>query len=373
MSQKFIAKSRRLRSTIYSSRIEQQGLTSYTVYNHMLLPAGFSDNLEQTYYHLKKYVQIWDVAAERQIQISGKDASKLIQLMTPRNMTNTKAGKCYYCPIIDDNGGIINDPVILKFNNDKWWVSIADSDLLLYAKGLAIGKKFEVEIFEPNVNIMAVQGPKSFDLMNKVLGSKILELKFYNFDYFQFADNKYLIARSGWSKQGGFEIYVENDEAGLTLYDEFFRIGDEFNIKPGCPHLIERIESGLISYNNDIDIGDNPFECGFDRFVDLDSNIDFLGKERLKQIKKEGISKKLMGVIIDANEIHITGSLNLFYQNKLIGELRSAVYSPTFKKVIGMAMINKPFFTKGQNFEINLDDKGDKSIHSGTVCELPFI
>ena len=368
-----VAKSRRLRSTIYSSRIEKQGLKSYTVYNHMLLPAGFSETLEESYYHLKKHVQIWDVAAERQIQISGKDSSKLIQLMTPRDMSNTKQGKCYYCPIIDDKGGIINDPVILKFSDERWWVSIADSDLSLFAKGLAIGKNFNVEIFEPNVNILAVQGPKSFELMKKVFGPTILNLKFYNFDYFSYEGNKYLIARSGWSKQGGFEIYVENDEAGLKLYDVFFELGKEYNVKPGCPHLIERIESGLISYGNDIDINDNPFECGFDRFVNLDNDIDFLGKEKLIKIKEEGISKKLMGVIIDINEIQMTGSLNLFYNNETIGELRSAVYSPTFKKVIGMAMIKKPYFNVDQEFEINLIDKTNKNIHTGKLCKLPFI
>ncbi len=368
-----VAKSRRLRSTIYSSRVEKQGLKSYTVYNHMLLPAGFSDTLEQSYYHLKKHVQVWDVAAERQIEISGKDSAKLVQLMTPRDISNTKEGKCYYSPIIDNNAGIINDPIILKFNDYKWWISIADSDLSLFAKGLAIGKDYQVDIFEPNVNILAVQGPKSFSLMEKIFGPEILNLKFYNFDYYDFNGNNYLIARSGWSKQGGFEIYVENDKAGLKLYDELFNKGDEFNVKPGCPHLIERIEGGLLSYGNDIDINDNPFECGFDRFVNLESSVEFLGKDKLKKIQNKGISKKLMGVMIDINEIEITGSLNLFYDNNIIGELRSAVYSPTFKKVIGMAMIKKPYFNKDQKFEINLIDKSNKNIHSGKICELPFV
>ena len=373
MGKELIAKSRRLRSTIYASRLEKQGLTSYTVYNHMLLPAGFTDTLEDSYYHLKNHVQVWDVAAERQIQISGKDSYKLIQLMTPRDLSNAKDGKCYYCPIIDDKGGLINDPVVLKFNNDKWWVSIADSDLLLFAKGLAIGKKLEVDIFEPNVNILAVQGPKSFNLMEKIFGKDISDMKFYNFGYFNFNKHKYLIARSGWSKQGGFEIYVENDEAGLELYDELFSLGKDLNVKPGCPHLIERIESGLLSYLNDMDINDNPFECGFDKFVNLDNDIDFLGKDKLKEIKRNGIEKKLMGVMIDINEIEMTGSLNLFTEGKIIGELRSAVYSPTFKKVIGIAMIKKPYFTVNQSFEINLIDKSKKNIHIGKVCELPFV
>ena len=168
MSNQYIAKSRRLRSTIYSSRIENQGVTSYTIYNHMLLPAGFEGGLEETYEHLKNHVQVWDVAAERQIEIKGKDAYQLVQLMTCRDLSNAKDGKCYYCPIIDENGGMINDPVVLKFSDEKWWISIADSDVMLFAKGLAIGKKLEVSISEPDVNIMAVQGPKAFNLLEKI-------------------------------------------------------------------------------------------------------------------------------------------------------------------------------------------------------------
>ena len=297
-----IAKSRRLRGTPYTSRIEKQGVTAYTIYNHMLLPAAFG-SLEDSYHHLKEHVQVWDVAAERQVEITGKDAAKLVQLMTCRDLSKSKDGRCYYCPIIDDNAGLINDPVVLRFNENKWWVSIADTDVILFAKGLAIGNKFDVNIIEPEVDIMAVQGPKSFKLMEKVFGEKITKLKFFGFDYFDFAGAKHLIAQSGWSKQGGYEIYVENNEAGLKLYDHLFEIGDEFNIRAGCPNLIERIESGLLSQGNDMDNGDNPYECGFDKYINVDSDVEFLGKEKLKKIKSEGIKRKLMGVKIDTDKI----------------------------------------------------------------------
>ena len=211
-----IAKSRRLRGTPYTSRIEKQGATAYTVYNHMLLPAAFG-SVEDSYHHLKEHVQVWDVAAERQVEISGKDSAKLVQLMTCRDLSKSKDGRCYYCPILDDRAGIINDPVVLRINENKWWISIADSDVILFAKGLAIGHKFDVNIVEPNVDIMAVQGPKSFKLMEKVFGEKITKLKFFGFDYFDFQGDKHLIAQSGWSKQGGYEIYVEHTQSGLSL------------------------------------------------------------------------------------------------------------------------------------------------------------
>ena len=364
-----IAKSRRLRSTPYTSRIEKQGVTAYTSYNHMLLPAAFG-SLEDSYHHLKKNVQIWDVAGERQVEVSGKDSAKLVQLMTCRDLSKSKDGRCYYCPIIDDNAGIINDPVVLRLNKDRWWISIADSDVILFAKGLAIGNKYDVKIFEPNVDIMAVQGPKSFDLMEKIFGTEIKQLKFFGFDYFEFKGTKHLIARSGWSKQGGYEIYVEHTKSGLELYDHLFEIGKEFDVKPGCPNLIERIESALLSYGNDMDINDNPFECGFDKYVNLDTDVDFLGKDKLKKIKSDGINRKLVGLTIDAKEISLTKSLEIKDENNnSVGELRSACFSPHFKKVIGIAMINKPFWSPSQIVKIEINGK----ICNGKVCDLPFI
>ena len=364
-----IAKSRRLRSTPYTSRIEKQGVTAYTIYNHMLLPAAFG-SIEDSYKHLKEHVQVWDVAAERQVEISGKDSSKLVQLMTCRDLSKSKIGRCYYCPIIDENGNLVNDPVVLKLSENKWWISIADSDVIFFAKGLASGHKFDVKIIEPVVDIMAIQGPKSFALMEKVFGKKITEVKFFGFDYFDFEGTKHLIARSGWSKQGGYEVYVQNTSSGQKLYDHLFEVGKEFNVGPGCPNLIERIESALLSYGNDFDDNDNPFECGFEQYVSLDNDINFLGKEKLKKVKSKGIQKKLMGVKIDTKEISLTGSKKLYEKDSnIIGELRSACYSPQFKEVIGIAMIKKAFWENTQTFKIELNNK----TFNGKVCDLPFI
>ena len=227
-----IVKSRRLRSTPYTDRVEAQGVTGYTVYNHMLLPVSFK-SIESDYEHLKKFVQVWDVAAERQVQISGKDSAKLVQLMTCRDLSKSQVGKCYYAPLIDDQANLVNDPIINKLADDKWWLSIADSDVIFFAKGLAAGNKFDVEITEPNVNILAVQGPLSDNLMAKIFGEEIKQLKFFNFKYYEFKGNKYFIARSGWSKQSGFEIYVEENKAGQDLFDYLFEYGKEFNVKAG--------------------------------------------------------------------------------------------------------------------------------------------
>ena len=364
-----ISKSRRLRSTPYTDRIENQGVSAYTVYNHMLLPASFI-SVEADYHHLKEFVQVWDVAAERQVEISGKDSAKLVQLMTCRDLSKSKIGKCYYAPLIDGEGLLVNDPIINKLAEDRWWLSIADSDVIFFAKGLAAGNKFEVEITEPNVNILAIQGPRSDDLMAKLFGEEIRNLKFFNFNYYEFKGNKYFIARSGWSKQGGFEVYVEDNLAGQDLYDYLFENGSEFNVKAGCPNLIERIESALLSYGNDFDNRDNPFEANFDKFINLDSEINFLGKEKLKKIKHDGITRKLMGVQIDHNKIDMYCEKTLLDDDdNVVGYVRSATYSPTFKQIIGIAMINKPYWDAQTQFKIDINEK----IFVGTICDLPFI
>ena len=184
----FIAKSRRVRSTPFTSRIEKQGVKSYTVYNHMLLPITFT-SVEEEYLHLKKDVQVWDVSVQREIEISGKDANNLVQLMTCRDLSKSKIGSCYYIPLVDINGGMVNDPLVYKLRDDRWRICIADSDVLLFAKGIASGKKLSVDIFEANIDTLAIQGPKSFKLMEEVFGNELSKLNFFKYGFFKFKDN----------------------------------------------------------------------------------------------------------------------------------------------------------------------------------------
>ena len=341
-----IARSRRLRSTPYTSRIEKQGVTAYTSYNHMLLPAAFG-SLEDAYHHLKENVQVWDVAGERQVEISGKDSGKLVQLMTCRDLSKSKVGRCYYCPIIDDKAGLINDPVILKLGEERWWISIADSDVILFAKGLAIGNKFDVKIFEPNVDILAVQGPKSFKLMEKIFGKKITEMKFFGFEYFEYSEAKHLIARSGWSKQGGFEIYVEGFEYGMPLWNRLMAVGQEFNVKAGCPNLIERIEGGLLSYGNDVTREHSPFEAGLSKFVN--SKDDYLGKAALE---KRPWVQLIRPIQIEGEIPPCERHWPIFLSGERVGTVTSAVYSPDFGSNVAIGMVNREKVFPGLKVEV---------------------
>ena len=197
-------------------------------------------------------MQIWDVSVERQIELKGPDAARLMQMLTPRDLREMSEGQCYYVPIVDETGGMLNDPVAVKINDEHWWVSIADSDLLFWIKGIANGWRLDVLVDEPDVSPLAVQGPKSDDLMADVFGDEVRSIRFFRFKRLEFNSQPFIVARSGYSKQGGFEIYVEGDKNAMPLWNALFEAGKKYNVHAGCPNLIERIEGGLLSYGNDM-------------------------------------------------------------------------------------------------------------------------
>lgn len=243
--------SRRTRSTPYTNRITAAGVKAYTVYNHMLLATVF-DNIVEDYHHLKKHVQVWDIACERQIEVRGTDAARLIQMLTPRDMRAMTPGRCYYTPMVDETGGMLNDPVTIKLDDDRFWVSIADSDLLFWIKGIAYGLRLEVDVREADIWPLAVQGPKADDLVARIFGPYAREIRFFRGTMMPFHGVDLFVARSGYSKQGGYEIYVQGTEIAEPLWDALFEAGEDLNVRVGSPNLIERIEGGLLSYGSDM-------------------------------------------------------------------------------------------------------------------------
>ena len=370
--------SRRIRRTPYTNRVEEHGVSDFTVVNHMLLPKGFKNTIEEDYWHLSKEVQIWDVSCQRQVQISGPDAASLIQKLTPRSIKTMEIGKCFYIPMLNENAGMINDPVLLKLDDDMFWISIADSDILLWAKGYALGLDLDVNINEPDVYPLAVQGPKSEELLVSIFGEEIKKIKFFNFRIVDFEGTKQVIARSGYSKQDGFEIYFkvhekyfDKVEMGEKLWDTIWKAGKKFNISPGCPNLIDRIEGGLMSYGNDFTRENNPFECNLEKYCKDDVPHDFIGKQALTKIKNEGIKQKMMGIIFDGDPCPATGQplKVLSKDNKKIGQITSGIFSPRIKKNIGLSMILKEYWNVGENVFVQTLDGGKRN---GTITSLPF-
>ena len=364
--------SRRLRRTPFTSSVEKYGVKGFSVVNHALLPKAFSRSIEEDYWHLRSAVQIWDVGVQRQVEIMGPDASKFVQYMTPRSLEKMKVGNCYYIPLIDENGGMVNDPVLLKHSETHYWLSIADSDVLLWAKGLAIGLKFNVSIKEPDVWPLAIQGPLAKDLLSEVFGDFINDIKFFKFSKIQFEGSTQIIARSGYSKQDGFEIYLQGFDLGERLWELLWKTGKKYNIAPGCPNLIDRIEAGLLSYGNEITLDTSPLEVGMEGFCNSDFSHDFVGKPALRELQEKGVIKKIKGIIFDVPPCPpCTQPWTLFNEKKMkIGQITSAVFSPRIKKNIGLGLVNKPFWKNDTNVFIEIPKS--KSLAKGIVSSLPF-
>ena len=365
-----IGLSPRLRSTPFTRRVEEAGVSSYTVYNHMLLPTSFS-SLEADYVHLKNAVQIWDVACERQIEVSGPDAGWLVQTLTPRDLSNLEIGKCYYVPMVDENGGMLNDPVLLKLEEDRYWFSIADSDLLYWIKGLAYGLKLNVKVREPDVSPLGIQGPKAEDLMAQIVGDQIKNLPFFNFKRFNFNSLDLLIARSGYSKQGGFEIYVENCKLGERIWDILFEAGENMGVKAGCPNLIERIEAGLLSYGNDMTNDHTPHQSGLSKFCDTKKAIKCVGRESLLAEIENGPWRQIRFLEILGKPLApCRDSWDIRKNNIFVGKVTSAAWSPDFQTNVAIGMIHRDHWEPGTVLIVETPDGSrELSIKNGPMIE----
>ncbi len=358
----------RLRRTPFSDRVEAAGVKAYTVYNHVLLPVLFR-SLEADYRHLKEHVQLWDVAAQRQVEIRGPDALRLVQWMTPRDLSRAIAGQCLYAPLVDEAGGVVNDPVVLKLADDRCWLSLADSDVLLWARGLASAGGFEVAIEEPDVWPLAVQGPKSDDLMAAVFGEAVRAIGFFRFARLPFRGHELIVARSGWSKQGGFEIYVDDAALGGDLWDALVEAGEPFDVGPGCPNMIERIEGGLLSYGGDMTLQHNPFECGLGKYCHLDRPTAFLGRQSLEAIAAAGIKRQIRGLMIDVPTLSpCVAPWPVRLAGEAVGQVTSAAFSPDAGCGVAIAMIDAAAWAIGEQVTVETPH----GPADATVATLPF-
>jgi len=342
-----LSQSRRLRQTPFSQGVEDNGVKAYTVYNRMLLPTVF-ESVEADYRHLKSHVQVWDVSCERQVELNGPDATRLMQRLTPRNLEKMQADQCYYVPIVDENGGMLNDPVAIKHSEDRWWISIADSDLLLWVKGLAVGARLDVQVFEPDVSPLAVQGPKSDDLMAQIFGEEVRGIRFFRHKRLAFQDTSFVVARSGYSKQGGYEIYVENGAYGMPLWDALFDAGASLNVRPGCPNLIERIEGGMLSYGNDMTMENTPLECGLGKFCKPGENSDHIGKGALTREAETGPARQIRAISIPGDPVSPARSAwPLFKDGQRVGQVTSTAWSPDFGTNVSIGMVDANHWDAG--------------------------
>ena len=369
MSNKNFGFGTQIRKSPYFDSTVKWGATGFSVYNHMYIPRDFG-NPEQNFWNLIEKSILCDVAVERQVEITGPDAFKFTQLLTPRDLSNVAIGQCKYVLITNNDGGILNDPVLLRLAENHFWLSLADSDVLLWAQGVAVNSGLDVNITEPDVSPLQLQGPTSKDIMVKLFGESIKDLKYYWFREYDLDGIPLIVSRTGWSSEFGYELFLRDGSKGNDLYEKIMNAGKEYGLQPGHTSSIRRIEGGMLSYHADADINTNPFELGLDRLVSLDSDIEFIGKAALKKIKADGIKRKQVGLEINCEPL--SGPNTTFWSikkdNNKIGKVTSAVYSPRLKKNIALAMINIENSEIGTSLEVNTNKGNFEAI----IVEKPF-
>ena len=358
-----------IRKSPYFDATVRWGAKDFSVYNHMYIPRDFGDP-EQNFHNLINEAILCDVSVERQVEITGPDAYKFVQLLTPRDLTKLSIGQCKYVLIVNNEGGILNDPVLLRLGENHFWLSLGDSDILLWAQGVAVNSGLDVIINEPAVSRLQLQGPKSAKIMQNLFGDEILDLKYYWLREIELENIPLVVSRTGWSSEFGYELFLRDGSKGDLLWEKIMAAGKDFGLKPGHTSSIRRIEGAMLSYHADADIHTNPFEVGLDRLVSFNTDIDYVGKEALKKIKTEGIKRKQIGLILNCDPLK--GPNTTFWEiikdNKIIGKVTSAVYSPRLKKNIALAIISIGESKIGNIIDVKTSD----SVIKGTIVEKPF-
>jgi aminomethyltransferase len=358
----------RLRPSPFYQCTVDEGVSGFTTYNHMLMPTSYG-NPEAEYWRLINGVSMWDVSVERQIQLEGPDAGTLAQILSPRDLSKCKVGQGKYVALCNHEGTIINDPILLKRSDTCYWLSIADSNILFWARAIAHERGLNVKVTEPDVSPLAVQGPKAEEVVASIFGDWVRDLRYFWFSETQINGIPVAVARSGWSKQGGFEIYLMDGTKGTELWQIVKEAGQPFGIGPGNPNPTERIESGLLSWGGDTDDHTNPFEVRMGQYVDLDVADDVVGIQALRRIAAEGPKRHLLGIQLEEPDPMSAAFywFNIHKDGQQIGHQTNLTWSPRLHKNIGFALVSSEVEI-GERVQVTGEDR----ITSGTLCDLPF-
>jgi glycine cleavage system aminomethyltransferase T len=363
----------RNRRTPYYEATQKYGPKGFTVYNHMYFPIRF-DTFENEFQTLLNHVTIWDVSVERCLEISGPDGFRFAQLMTPRDLSTCAVGQAKYVLVCDSDGGIINDPVLTRMDENTFWFALASSDTLLFARGLKNAyPDLDVTIREADVAPLQVQGPRSKDLMVNLLGEGILDLKYYWWTSAEIAGVPVVVTRTGWTSEIGYEVYTTDTSRGNDVYEAIMKAGHEFGIKPTGPSDIRRIEGAIFNWGADMTYENNAFEMGMERLVDLDSLADdaCISAAAYRRIREEGVDRRINGVELDGDPFPTLNTVKwpASSEGALVGKVTSAIYSPRLDRNIGYCWLPSALSEIGATVRVDTEF-GERE---ATVVQMPFV
>ncbi|MEQ8667064.1 MAG: glycine cleavage T C-terminal barrel domain-containing protein [Rhodospirillales bacterium] len=359
------------RRSPYFEAARRAGCKGWSVANHMYQPHSYDDPLRE-YDHLVNGVTLWDVATERQVEIAGPDAEAFVDLLTPREIRSVRPGRCRYLIITSEEGGIVNDPVMLRLAEDRFWLSCSDSDLILWAKGVAVFAGMDVRIHEPDVSPLQLQGPKSYPVIETLFGRAVADLGYYRLSETTLDGIPLVVTRTGWSGEFGYELFLQDSRRADDLWDAVLAAGKPHGIAVTGPSDIRRVEAGILGYRCDIDLYVNPFEAGMDRLVDLDKPAAFIGKKALAAIKRDGVRRRIVGIEVGGDALPpgvFENRWPAFADGRHVGEILVALHSPRLGKNIGYAMVETALAAPGTPLTVGAP-LGDRD---AVVVPFPFV
>jgi len=360
----------RLRRSPFFEATQRYGAKGYTVYNHMLFPTCFAD-FEEEYWHLLNHVTLWDVSVERQVEITGPDAFAFTNMLTPRDLSKCAVGQGKYVVITAEDGGIINDPVLLRLAVNHFWLALADSDVLLWARGVALRSGLRVNITEPDVSPLQIQGPKAKDVVQALFGDAVAKLRYYWFLETKLDGIPVVVTRTGWTGEVGYEVYLRDGSRGDELWERIMAAGKPHDIRPTGPSDIRRVEAGILNWGADMTLANNVYEVGLDYLVDEGKSADYIGRDALKRIRAEGVKQKLAGIEIEGLRIEMNAiPWTVAANGSRTGRVTSALYSPRLKRNIGYALMPLAYSALGTSLTITIPGVGTRK---AKVVPRPFV
>ena len=358
----------RIKKSPFFEKAVEYGATEFHPYNGMWMPVGYDSPVNE-YWNVLERASLWDVGVQKCVEIAGPDAEAFMQLLTPRDITTIEPGRCAYVFLTNQDGGVLNDPVMLRIAEDRFWLSTADSDMYLWAKGVSAFSGHEVEITTPHVYPMQLQGPRSAEIMVDVFGEEILDLRYYWWMRSSVDGIDVVISRTGYSSELGYEVYLLGEARGGELWEILMTAGQPYGISPGSPNRIRRIEGGVLDYASDITPDENPLELGLDRLIAWDT--DFLGKAALETVRDEGVRRRLVGLFLDGPALQKNNEHRwpVTSASTKVGFVTNAVHSPRLDRNIAFAMIDVPFDANDTVLTVETVE----GVRSAERTTLPFI
>ena len=359
----------RIRKSPFFQSAVDAGATEFHPYNGMWMPVGYDTPVNE-YWNVIERASLWDVGVQRCVEIAGPDAEAFMNLLTPRDVSTVKVGQCRYVVMINQDGGILNDPVMLRMADDRFWLSTADGDMYMWAKGVSAFSGHDVTVETPHVYPVQLQGPRSAEIVSSVFGDTILDLRYYRWMYGSVAGIDVVISRTGYSSELGFEIYLLGTERGGDLWDILMAAGAPLGLAPGSPNRIRRIEGGVLDYGSDMGPAENPLEMGMDRLIAWDKP-DFLGKAALERVRDEGVTRRHVGVFMGGEPFERNNEQRwaVVADGRRVGDVTSAVHSPRLDRNIGFAILDAPF----DQGETPLQVESPEGVRDVEITDLPFV